>query len=478
MEKFAGNLGKLPQFVEAEVPQVMLALQRGFFSLNPDQVKAILEMRLSRLTGLERDKLIAEGKEVMALIAGLRAILGSPVKLMEVIKGELTDIRDRFPSERRTQFMEDVEDINVEDLIAEEEMAVTVTHAGYVKRSALTNYRAQKRGGRGKGAAATKEADFVEHLFVASTHAYLLTFSDRGKVYWVKVHAVPESAGATKGKALVNLVQLEEGERIRAILPVRQFPEEEGKQFVITATRAGTIKKTDLTQYANPRQSGLIACGIDEGDELIGAAVTGGTNDILLATRNGMAIRFTEADVRPMGRAATGVKGIELEDGDRVVSMEVLEPGASVLTVTENGFGKRTEEAEYRRQGRGGKGIITIKVSDRNGGVTGCAQVHDKDEVMIVTSGGTLIRTKAGEISMIGRNTQGVKLIAVDTGERVVSVARIADREEDDPSTVELQRAGMDVTAAAATEPEGDRDTGNGHATPDADDTGDGEDKN
>ncbi|MBI5497859.1 MAG: DNA gyrase subunit A [Deltaproteobacteria bacterium] len=458
-EKFSGNLGRLPQFAEAEVPQLLLAAERGYFLLNPEQVKAILEMRLSRLTGLEREKLVDEAREVMGLIARLRGILASPVKLMEVIKGELTDLRDRFDSPRRTQFMEDVEDINVEDLIAEEEMVVTVTHQGYVKRSALSNYRAQKRGGRGKGAAATKEDDFVEQLFVASTHAYLLNFSDRGKVYWVKVHAVPESAGATKGKALVNLVQLDEGERIRAILPVREFPTEEGKQFVLTATRQGTVKKTDLTQYANPRQTGLIACGIDDGDELIGAAVTNGKNDVLLATRNGMAIRFSEEDVRSMGRAATGVKGIELEDGDRVVGMEVLEPGTSILTVTENGFGKRTEEAEYRCQNRGGKGLITIKVTDRNGVVSGTAQVHDRDEVMIVTSGGTLIRTRAEEISMIGRNTQGVKLIAVEAGDRVVSIARIAERDEGE-TTVDLERAGMPPVEAPA--PKADDEPGEG----------------
>lgn len=263
---------------------------------------------------------------------------------------------------------------------------------------------------------------------------------------------MPESVGATKGKALVNLVQLEEGERIRAILPVRKFPDEEGKQFVVTCTKLGTVKKTDLTQYSNPRQNGLIACGIDEGDELIAAHVTNGANSLMIATRNGMAIRFDESDVRTMGRAATGVKGIELEEGDQVVSMEVLEPGTSILTVTEKGFGKRTEENEYRTQNRGGKGIITIKTTDRNGPVVGTHQVHARDEVMIVTSGGTLIRTRAEEISIIGRNTQGVRLITVDEGDRVVGVARIAEREED-PSTVELERAGLQVEGAEAAAP-------------------------
>ncbi|MEW5847859.1 MAG: DNA gyrase subunit A [Myxococcota bacterium] len=442
-EKFSGNLGKLPQFVEAEVPQVVHAIQRGFFQMNELQVKAILEMRLSRLTGLERDKLVTEAKEVQELIARLRAILASPVLLMNVIKDELKDIRTRFADPRRTQLMPDVDDLSVEDLIAEEEMVVTVTHAGYVKRSALSNYRAQRRGGRGKGAAATKEDDFVEDLFVASTHAYLLTFTDKGKVYWVKVHEVPESGPASKGKAIVNLVQLEEGERVRAILPVRKFPEEEGKQFVITCSRKGTVKKTDLTQYSNPRQSGLIACGIDEGDSLIAAHVTGGDNDILLATRHGMAIRFHESDVRAMGRAAVGVRGVELVDGDEVVGMEVLDAHATVLTVTERGYGKRTAIEEYRRQNRGGKGLITIKTTDRNGPVAGLVQVKDGDEVMIVTSGGTLIRTRADEISLIGRNTQGVRLIAVEEGDRVVSVARLAEREDSDPATVELRMAGL-----------------------------------
>jgi len=449
VEKFAGNLGKLPQFVEAEVPQVMLAIDRGFFMLNELQVKAILEMRLSRLTGLERDKLLTEAKEVMELIAYLRSILASPLKLMGVIKTELTDIRDRFPSERKTGFIPDVEDISVEDLIQEEDMVVTVSHDGYVKRSALSLYRAQKRGGRGKGAATTKEDDFVEHLFVASTHAYLLTFSDRGKVYWVKVHEVPESGPQSKGKALVNLVQLEEGEKIRAILPVREFPTEEGKRFVVTCTLKGTVKKTDLTAYSNPRQSGLIACGIDEGDSLIAAHVTGGSNDLMIATSTGMAIRFSEADCRPMGRGATGVRGIDLEEGDEVVSMEVLESAAAILTVTEKGFGKRTATEEYRCQNRGGKGLITIKTSDRNGKVAAAVQVHERDEIMIVTSGGTLIRTVASGISMVGRNTQGVKLIAVEEGDRVVSVARIAEREGEEPSALELT-AGIPPDGAPA----------------------------
>lgn len=473
-EKFSGNLGKLPQFVEAEVVQVAEAIARGFFALNDVQVKAILEMRLSRLTGLERDKLISEALEVMALVARLRSILASPIKLLEVIRTELTDLRDRFPSPRRTQFMEDVEDLSVEDLIVEEEMVVTVTHAGYVKRSALTNYRAQKRGGRGKGAAGTKEDDYVQHLFVASTHAYLLTFSDRGKVYWVKVHAVPEAAGTAKGRPLINLVQLEDGERVCAILPVRKFPTEDGKQFVLTCSKRGTVKKTDLTQYANPRQSGLIACGIDEGDSLLAVAVTNGTNDVLLSTRLGNSIRFSEEQVRNMGRAAVGVKGLTLEDGDEVVSMEVLEEGAAVLTVTEKGFGKRTALEEYPRQGRGGKGVITIKTTERNGNVAGTVQVRETDEVMIVTSGGTLIRTRAAEISMVGRNTQGVKLISVDDGERVVSVTQVAEKEgEDTPAAVAAaaaaaQEAGAvpgDAPAANGTDPsatEGSGTTTNG----------------
>jgi DNA gyrase subunit A len=431
-EKFDGNLGKLPEFVGAEVVQVQLALQRGFFSMNEAQAKAILEMRLSRLTGLERDKLLTEAREVQEVIKRLRTILASPAELMRVIRGELTDIKARFADKRRTEFIGDVEDLEVEDLIADEEMVVTVTHAGYVKRSALTNYRAQRRGGRGKGATAIKEDDFVEDLFVASTHAYLLTFTDKGKVYWVKVHAVPEAGSGAKGKAIVNLVQLADDERVRAILPVRAFPKEEGQQYVLTCSRMGTVKKTDLTAYANPRQTGLIACGIDEGDELIGVRVTTGTSDVLLATRKGQSIRFEETLVRPMGRPATGVRGIDLEEGDEVVSMEVLEPDTKILTVTDNGFGKRTDQAEYPQQNRGGKGVITIRTTERNGAVAGIAQVHDTDDVMMVTSGGTLIRTRAAEISVIGRNTQGVKVISVDPGDRVVSITRLVER--DDPS--------------------------------------------
>jgi DNA gyrase subunit A len=455
-EKFSGSLQKLQQFVDAEVAQVANAVQRGFFQLNPDQVKAILEMRLSRLTGLERDKLMVEAREVQELIAGLRAILASPARLMAVITEELTELRDKYASPRKTAFIPDVDDISVEDLIAEEEMVVTVTHEGYVKRSALVNYRAQRRGGRGKGAQTTKEADWVEHLFVASTHAFLLTFSDRGKVYWVKVHEVPESGPGSKGKALVNLVQLEEGEKIRAILPVRAFPTEDGRQFVMTCTRKGTVKKTDMTAYSNPRPSGLIACGIDDGDSLIAAHVTGGNNDVMMATATGLAIRFSEEDVRSMGRAATGVRGVDLEEGDEVVAMEVLDPGAAILTVTEKGFGKRTDTGEYRRQNRGGKGLITIKTTERNGKVAGAVQVRERDEVMLVTSAGTLIRTPADQISMIGRNTQGVKLIAVGEGDRVVSVTRIAEREDTDPSTLELRQAGMPPVAPLLEDGHGD----------------------
>ncbi|MFH1808034.1 MAG: DNA gyrase subunit A [Pseudomonadota bacterium] len=436
-EKFSG-VAQIGLFTSSPTPQIEGWLVQGFANLDEDQAKAILEMRLSRLTGLEREKLLSEGEDLKVVIAELQAILDDPTRLKTVIREELTTIRATYNDPRRTVITTDVEEFVDEDLIAEEEMVVTFTHAGYLKRTPLTAYRAQRRGGRGRGAARPREEDFVSHLFVASTHAFLLCFSDLGKVYWLKVHALPEASPQARGKAIVNLLQLSAGENVRAVLPVREF--EEGK-YILTCTRGGTVKKTSLMEYANPRSVGLIACGINEGDALIGAYLTSGDDDIVLATRTGMAIRFNESEVRSMGRAAVGVRGIALEDQDAVVGSMVLQEACPILTVTENGYGKRTRSDEYRVQGRGGKGIITIKANDRNGSVVGVVPVLEGDEVMVVTDRGRLIRTKADNISIIGRNTQGVRIMPVDEGERVVSVARIEEQEDVDGDADALDAA-------------------------------------
>ncbi|MFY3743765.1 DNA gyrase subunit A [Anaeromyxobacter sp. Red801] len=438
------------------------------FALSELQAKAILEMQLQRLTGLERQKILDELAEVQKLITRLKEILGSEKVLMEVIVGELKEVKQLFADERRTEIQGEATDLSTEDLIAEEEMVVTVSHLGYVKRNPVSLYRAQKRGGRGKTGAATRDEDFLESLFVASTHSYLLVFSDKGKVYWLKVHEIPPAGRTAKGKPIVNLVQLAPGEKVAAILPVRRLPEPPGAAdeaaeaegdeaekaeevaaegtpaFVFMATRKGLIKKTRLDQFARPRAAGIIGLGIEEGDELITARLTDGRSHILLSTARGMAIRFEESDVRPMGRTAYGVKGITLEEGDEVVAGAAIAAAAegeqahTVLTVTANGYGKRTELAEYRVQTRGGKGIITIKTTERNGPVVAAATVGDAEEVILITNAGMLIRMPARGISVIGRNTQGVRLITLESKEeQVVGVARVAE------TTPEAEEAGV-----------------------------------
>ncbi len=429
-EKFEGAT-KVGLFARAPTKQIDGWLKQGFAQLDEVQAQAILEMRLSRLVGLERDKLLAEAAELLTTIDYLKSILGDLLVLMGVIKTELMDIRTRFPTARRTQVGDDADEIDVEDLIVEEEMVVTVSGAGYIKRAPLSAYRAQRRGGKGKSAAKTKEEDYIQDAFVASTHAYLLAFTDAGKVYWLKVHQVPEASAQARGRPLVNLIQLDEGEQVRALLPVRRFPETEGERFVVTCTGQGTVKKTDLTQYANPRSTGLIACGIEAGDTLVSVAITDGKSDLLLSTADGNCIRFNETEVRSMGRSSIGVIGIKLRrsggDSDVVVSMETVETAASILTVTEKGYGKRTAEGEYPVQGRAGMGVITIKTTDRNGRVAGVIQTKPGDEMMITTDHGTLIRVRADEVSEIGRNTQGVRLIHVDEGEKVIRAVRITE---------------------------------------------------
>jgi DNA gyrase subunit A len=396
------------------------------FSLSERQAQAILELRLQRLTAMERQKILDELAEVRASIEELKALLASDQLVTDKIVEELTEIRDKYADARRTELAAPVEDFTTEDLIAEEDMVVTITHRGYAKRHVPRLYRAQKRGGKGKVAAATADEDFVEQVIVASTHAYLLCFTNLGRVYWLKVFELPELSRAAKGKALVNLLRLGEGERIQAILPVRDFDE---GGFVVLATHQGTIKKTELAAFSNPRPSGIIAINISEGDELIAAARTTGSEQLLLATQDGKSIRFAEEQVRPMGRSATGVRGISTREGDATVGMEVLKPGKTILTVSENGFGKRTPLDDYREQNRGGQGIITIKTTERNGQVVGILQVSDGDEIMLITNGGKMIRTRVAEIPTMSRNTQGVRLMEPSEGERVVSVAKLAEEE-------------------------------------------------
>ncbi|MBU1209277.1 MAG: DNA gyrase subunit A [Proteobacteria bacterium] len=401
------------------------------FSLSEAQAQAILEMRLQRLTNLEREKINEEYKEVIQLIARLREILSNERLLFNLIGEELQEIKERYGDERRTLIIEEAQEINLEDLIVEEDMVVTISHSGYIKRNAISLYRSQRRGGRGKMGMTTKEEDFVEHLFVASTHSYILFFTDAGKVFWLKVHEIPQAGRMSRGKAIVNLLNLSGEEKITAILPVRTF--EEGK-YVIMTTKNGVVKKTDLMSYGHPRTGGIIALTLDPGDELISACLTDGTKEILLSSREGKAIRFSEEETRAIGRTARGVKGITLGKNDFLVSMDIITPGtlgAAILSVTEKGFGKRTPIEDYPLQSRGGKGVITIKTSPRNGNLVGVQQITEQDDVMLITDKGKIIRLRGEEISVIGRNTQGVKLIELEPGERVMAVTRLAEREEE-----------------------------------------------
>jgi len=398
-----------------------------------EQSKQILEMRLQRLTGIQREELFNELISLTREIDRLQDILENESSLLDVVKTELHEVREKFGDDRRTEITGEASELTSEDLIAEEDMVVTVSHAGYVKRSPLSEYRSQRRGGRGKTGASIKEDDFVSDLFVASTHAYLMPITTRGKLYWLKVHEIPAASRTARGKPIINLVQMGEGEKLASILVTRGF--EDGR-FVFFVTRKGVVKRTDLNAFSNVRSAGIIALGVDDGDSLVAVFITDGSKDILLSTAQGMSIRFAEAEVRSMGRQAYGVKGITLDDGDEVVGADVVEPGSTILTVTENGYGKRTEESEYRVQGRGGKGIIDIKTTERNGMVVGLAQVKDRDEVMLVTNGGMLIRIKVRDISVIGRNTQGVRLISLDSaGEKVSGISKLPEATEENGDT-------------------------------------------
>jgi DNA gyrase subunit A len=394
------------------------------FTLTEIQAQAILDMRLQRLTGLEREKITSEYQDLIKSIAHYKAILESSAMVLQIIKDETKEIQEKHGDERRTEILHESGEIDVEDLIAEEDMVVTISHDGYIKRNPISLYRAQRRGGKGLTGVRPKQEDFVELLFVASSHDYLLFFTNKGRVYWKKVHEVPEAGRVSRGKAIVNLLELQRGERVATTLAVRDF--EKGK-YIIMATKEGLVKKTELSAYSNPRTGGIVAIRINEEDELIGVRVSSGTQDIFLTTRQGKSIRFHESEIREMGRVAAGNIGIRMGSGDEVVGMEVLDEGATILTVTENGYGKRTRTEEYRIQGRGGKGILTIKTTQRNGPVVYAYQVTDQDQLMIIAEQGKIIRLRAADISVIGRNTQGVKLIDLAEGEKVVAVAKVIE---------------------------------------------------
>lgn len=397
------------------------------FGLSEVQAKSILEMRLQRLTALERNKIEEEYKEITALIAKLKAILADPKKVLKVIEDELQDIKKRYGDERRTEIVMSSEDINIEDMIVEEDMVVTVSHHGYIKRNAVSLYRSQHRGGRGKVGMATKDEDFVENIFISSTHNYILIFTNKGKAHWLKVYQVPQAGRAARGKAIVNLINIAHGERVAAILPVKEFVP--GK-FVVMVSRKGIIKKTDLEAFSRPRSGGIIAVSIDDDDELIDVRQTNGDQDIFLGTRKGMAIRFSEKDVRDMGRTARGVIGIRMDEDDILVGMEIITDGNSIMTVSERGYGKRTEAVEYRGQGRGGRGIINLRTVPKVGCVSGIRQVSGEEDVLLISNSGNIIRLRADEVPVIHRSTQGVRLIDLAPEEKLVGLAR-AERGSD-----------------------------------------------
>jgi DNA gyrase subunit A len=393
------------------------------YPLTEIQAQAILDMKLQRLTGLERDKIIRDYNEIIREIERLKAILASDTLVSQIIKDELLEIKTKYADERKTEIMADTADLTIEDLITEEEMVITVTHYGYIKRIALSTYRSQRRGGKGLTGMETREEDYVEQLFIGSTHDYMLFFSNLGRLYWQKIYQIPESSRTAKGKALVNLLPLAEGERITTAINVKDFKD----GYLVMFTKAGIVKKTKLDEYDNPRSKGIIAVNLDEGDELISVNRTSGKNDLVIGTRNGLAVRFNEEDVRSVGRTARGVIGIRLSKGDEVVSANVIEDKTSLLTVTEKGLGKRTNIEEYPVHGRGGKGVISIRVVEKGGNAVGLIQVKDDEEIVLITNSGMVIRLTARNISVMGRNTQGVKLMDLDPEDRIVSMGRVVE---------------------------------------------------
>ncbi|MFN8750897.1 MAG: DNA gyrase subunit A [Betaproteobacteria bacterium] len=406
-----------------------LGLREGGYQLSEAQAQRILEMQLQRLTGLEQDKITGEYREVMDTIADLLDILARPERVTAIIGEELRAMKEAYGDRRRSEIARDTAEIGIEDLITPEDLVVTLSHTGYIKSQPLADYRAQRRGGRGKQAAATKQDDFIDNLFVAHTHDYLLCFSTRGRVYWLKVYEVPQGGRQSRGKPVVNLFPLEEGEKINVVLPVKSFDDE---HFVFMCTAQGTVKKTPLSEFSRPRPSGIIAVDLDEGDFLVGAAITDGRHDVMLFSDGGKAVRFDEQDVRPMGRTARGVRGMRLPEGQRIISLVVSnDPGQTVLTATENGYGKRTPVSQYPRHGRGTQGTISIQISERNGKALSARLVHAGDEVMLITTGGVLIRTRVAEIRELGRNTQGVTLIGLGEGEKLAGLERVAEAEDE-----------------------------------------------
>ncbi len=422
----------------ADPPEARSRLMEEF-AFTQVQAQAILDMRLQKLTGLEREKVVEEYKGLVELIEKLRAILGSDKLLLAEIRREMEELKSAYADRRRTEIIPETHDITIEDMIADEDMVITVTKSGYVKRSPLSIYRAQHRGGKGRTGMVTKDDDFVEHLYVASTHSYILVFTEQGKVYWLKVHEIPQMGPAAKGKAIVNLLNLEKDETLATTVAVREFTDD---QFLMFVTESGTVKKTELSAYSNPRAGGIIAINVDPGDRLLDVRLTDGSKDILLATAKGQAIRFKESDVRSMGRATRGVRGISLRKGDRVVAMEPLEEGGEILSVAEGAFGKRTPVNDYREQSRGGKGVINLKVSAKTGEVIGAKQVLPGDGLMLITQEGKIIRISIDGIRVSGRSTQGVKLMDLGEEDRLVAVAKIAERDADDADGGDDENAG------------------------------------
>ena len=400
----------------------------GEYRLSAVQAQAILDLRLHRLTGLEQNKIVKEYKEILGKIKELSHILSNPDRLVEVIREELIEVRESYGDERRTEIVQDHSDLSVEDLIPEEEVVVTLSHGGYAKAQPIDVYQAQKRGGRGRSATKVKDEDFIDNLFVANTHDTILCFSSRGKMYWLKVYQVPQASRGSRGKPIVNLLPLEKDERINAVVPIREYDE---GHFVFMATSGGTVKKTPLKQFSRPRTNGIIAVDLRGDDKLVDVAITDGKAEILLVASHGKAIRFAESDVRPMGRGAAGVRGIKLPDGHEVIALTIMHDGL-ILTATENGYGKRTPVDDFPVQGRGGQGVIAIQTTDRNGRTVGAIQVEQEDEIMLISSNGTLVRTGVEDISIMGRNTQGVRLIRVERGQRLVGLARIESIEDED----------------------------------------------
>ncbi len=428
---------------DAESPAVAREGLISQFGLTEIQAQAILDMRLQRLTGMERDKIQQEHAEILETIREFEAILASETRIWAIVKEELLELREKYDDARRTEIVDSEDDIDIEDLIAEEDMVVTKSNTGYLKRQSLSLYQSQRRGGKGKMAMQTREEDFVEQLFIASTHDFLLFFTNIGKVHWLKVYRIPQAGRVTRGKAAVNFLQLQPDEKISTVVPIRRF---EVERYLIMATKKGIVKKTELTAYGNPRQAGIIALTLDEGDELIGVGVTSGDQEIFLGTRSGLSIRFSENDVRSIGRTGRGVIGIRLDDDDEVVGMAVLSPEASILTVTEGGYGKRTRESEYRTQSRGGRGLINIRVTPKTGRVVGVRQVFKGDDVMLMSDQGNLIRIEVAEVNEIGRNTQGVRLISLNEDQRLVGIVRIEDENGKDNGSDDVEDEALDDT--------------------------------